>query len=550
MGISRLSFRHPARVPVRRRRLALGLAAVLGLGGLVETSVANTLTVTTCNDQYDPLNPRATWLRQQVAAASSGDTIDLTSLTCSTITLTHGAIPVSVANLEIDGPTGHTLTIDGNLQDRVFYQTASGGQLLLENLHIMRGASSGDGGCIFSDGTVHLFANVTVTGCYAVGAGGGIAAPYVQTNSSTIADNSGGGILAFGTRTSTPDAYLQNTTVSGNTGGAGLRGNPAGYLKISTSTIENNTLGSNGTSQCGGIDASTYTTSLVKLSYSNVVGNNGGTTHTGGICAGAVQLFHATVSGNKGGVGGIESQSTKGSGVLYDFYAQASTIGNNTGYIATAGVNAFSALVNSSTISGNQSAGAAGGIGARNLIMTNSTVSGNRGQGAGGISVLTLAKIYNSTIAFNADSDAGYNCGAGINGGYISSSPYSPSYLANFSIKSTIVAKNVCGNLNAESDVTAVNGSMLTASGSLIMASSMPSSSITADPQLLPLANNGGSVQTHALDSHSPALGVGSNPKGLGTDERGYPFQRTWVNGQVDIGAFQTQDRIFYNGFE
>ena len=67
---------------------------------------------------------------------------------------------------------------------------------------------------------------------------------------------------------------------------------------------------------------------------------------------------------------------------------------------------------------------------------------------------------------------------------------------------------------------------------------------------MLPLADNGGSVKTHALGPHSPAIGLGSNLKSLVYDGRGFPFPRTWVNGKADIGAFQTQDRIFYNGFE
>ncbi|MBP0018297.1 MAG: CHAT domain-containing protein [Cyanobacteria bacterium SBLK] len=52
------------------------------------------------------------------------------------------------------------------------------------------------------------------------------------------------------------------------------------------------------------------------------------------------------------------------------------------------------------------------------------------------------------------------------------------------------------------------------------------------DPQLLPLADNGGSTQTHALRSTSPALNTGNST--LATDQRG--FSRGFF---PDIGAFE-----------
>lgn len=546
---------HP-RIHIRRRRLVLGLTAILGLGGLCEQACATNWVVGTCTDGIDGNHPYATWLRRAVGEAQSGDIIDMTGLTCSTITLVNGAIPIGVANLEIDGPTGSTLTIDGNHQDRVFNQTASGGQLLLSNVTITHGQTSGNGGCIQSVGTVHLFENVTVTGCSAGGKGGGIAAHYVQTDRSTIKYNQGGGIYVSGLRTgyNAEDALIQNTTISGNTGGAGLLGKSPDYLKIDNSTIKNNTFGIYA-GVCGG--------SKVVLSYSNVVGNNSSSTspsgsNPSGIIAGTAQLFHVTVSGNTGG-DAIHIQSCSESG--YDLDAEESTIADNTG----GGIFAETALIQSSTISGN----VGGGIDVQTaLLMTNSTVSGNKGTCIGGIAIggtisengTGTAKLYNSTVAFNTSSNYGGSgtskgsgtvyCGGGISGGYVSSDPYVSSYFANISLTSTIVANNVGGTLSKESDVVESSSSALSASNSLVMFSNMPNSSIKSDPQLLPLANNGGSVLTHALGPHSPALGVGSNPKGLGTDERGAGFPRTWANGQVDIGAFQSVDEIFKNGFD
>jgi hypothetical protein len=68
------------------------------------------------------------------------------------------------------------------------------------------------------------------------------------------------------------------------------------------------------------------------------------------------------------------------------------------------------------------------------------------------------------------------------------------------------------------------------------------------DPQLLPLANNGGPTQTHKLATTSPAIDAGSNSKGLLSDQRGGGFVRTFNDPGVpnaadgtDIGAFELQ---------
>ncbi len=480
----------------------------------------------------------------------------MTELSNCTITLTDGAIPIAVNNLEFVGPTGQTLTIDGKSSDRVFNHTGTG-DLLFENLKIAHGKTAGNGGCIQSAGTVSLFVNVTISGCSAGGKGGGIAAPYVQTNHSTISNNVGGGIYASGTRTSAPDAYLENSTISGNTGGAGLAGNCVGRATIQNSMIENNT----SSTTSGGINMCCFgpdNASAVDVSYSSVVGNNGNTVDrfSGGICAENVYLFRSNVSGNKGTVGGILTGRFTGNDAGYDFSANRSTIANNTGYAETGGVSSRLASFEYSTISGNQSAQSEGGIRATTSRFVNSTISGNHGYRGGGIST-NVATFFNSTVAFNATSNVagkGHGFNYFYSGGITNLDVQCPYCNPSISMASTIVANNGAGILNTESDVYVVKTSTLTgtliAFNSLIMSSNVPSSSLTADPLLLPLASNGGPVQTHALSPHSPAIGTGSNPKALGFDERGSGFARSWVNGQTDIGAYQTQDRIFYNGFQ
>jgi hypothetical protein len=65
----------------------------------------------------------------------------------------------------------------------------------------------------------------------------------------------------------------------------------------------------------------------------------------------------------------------------------------------------------------------------------------------------------------------------------------------------------------------------------------------TLDPLLAPLADNGGPTLTHALLADSPAYGLGSNPLGFATDQRGASSGRTFL-GRIDIGALETQSVV------
>jgi hypothetical protein len=65
----------------------------------------------------------------------------------------------------------------------------------------------------------------------------------------------------------------------------------------------------------------------------------------------------------------------------------------------------------------------------------------------------------------------------------------------------------------------------------------------TDDPLLGPLGDNGGPTLTHALLSNSPAFGLGSNPYGFTTDQRGASNGRAFF-GRIDIGAFELQSLV------
>ena len=94
--------------------LRVVVATAVVLGGMVGAVVvapgvaaASTLTVTNCNDSG------AGSLRQAVADANSGDTINFAlSPSCSVITLTSGTIDIAT-DITIDGPGSATLAVSG-----------------------------------------------------------------------------------------------------------------------------------------------------------------------------------------------------------------------------------------------------------------------------------------------------------------------------------------------------------------------------------------------------------------------------------------------------
>jgi hypothetical protein len=186
----------------------------------------STIHVTRCDDEARPGT-----LRRAVLTAHSGDIIDLGGLVCSTLTLSSGAIAVTVDDLTVQGPRSGTLTIDGHLTDRVFAHSGRG-TLDIRDLHISRGRLEADaayGGCIHSTGSIALTRS-TVTLCAAVGhdkaAGGGVAALHdLSMQSSELSANiasvtggeptalvaAAGGALVHGHMT------LRDSALSGNT---------------------------------------------------------------------------------------------------------------------------------------------------------------------------------------------------------------------------------------------------------------------------------------------------------------------------------------------
>lgn len=510
---------------------------------------AATVSVTSCVDNASSATTAGT-LRYAVVNAVNGDVIDLSACNASTITLTQGALPVSVDDLSISAGAGNHVTIDGNGSDRVFYLTGPGtgtnNVLALSYLTIQNGnaplltspystTAFAAGGCILARKDGVALYNSTVTGCRAVIANG-------------IAE--GGGVLVYG------GLYLYASTISNNVASSGKTGTGTskygaiaggaitqGPAYLYSSHITGNSVTVSGGGQiadAGGLfalsPATVYFSTIANNSIQMNVGTSGSGRYLavgGGLSAKyGANLLASTISGNRVTCPGANVSSLNA-------YCLAGGIVNGYG----PGTAKAALSVSYTTISGNHADLIGGGVLSKYaLSLTQSTISGNSAEGGGGLAQKYLAAgqgatIYNSTIAANTATYAGagiYDFPTAPSGG--------PTAPAPITLVSSIVANNSSGG--TPDDVYLRNSYSLTIAGSndLVMAASsnvtLPGGTLSADPLLAPLANNGGPTLTMGLLAGSPALGVGINPNAYTNDQRGPGFPRT-VGGLTDIGAFQ-----------
>ena len=213
-------------------------------------------------------------------------------------------------------------------------------------------------------------------------------------------------------------------------------------------------------------------------------------------------------------------------------------------------------------VSGQEGRESGGGIyNAGTLRLTNSTVSGNSAFNGGGISnfdtgTLTLT---NSTVSGNSATDAAggiYNRGTiNVSNSTISGNSATVAYSGIYNegtatLKNTIVANSPSpgGNCGGGGTIPATNitdgGYNLDSDGSCGFGTTNHSLSGTMDnplnPQLGPLANNGGPTKTHALLAGSPAINKGVAVAGITTDQRGVARPQ---GAAPDIGAFEVDTK-------
>jgi CSLREA domain-containing protein len=357
----------------------------------------------------------------------------------------------------------------------------------------------------------------------------------------------GGGIfIDSGTLTMTSCLLSGNVTGTGassTSGGSGSGGEGGGIgIRVGTITMTNTSV----------INNTTGTSQVASASERGSGGGGAGIMIDSGAGeTGAVTVINCTISGNHTGDGnGFAGQAGRGAGL------------NN--------VSSTNLTIIGSTISGNTTGnglnGSESGVGA-GLVNTNSaitriinsTISGNS-LGTSGFA--NGAGIWNSSQIFLTNSTVVLNAGTGLNGGGIQQFNNSSSA----TLRNSIVALNTGydlagGTYNSQGHNLIGNGDGATGFSSGI-GDQVGTAASPLNPQLRPLANNGGLTPTHALLSNSTALDAGDNcvtdaahcgdanlPQ-LTTDQRGAGFNRM-VDGPdadttatVDIGAYETQRTI------
>jgi len=287
-------------------------------------SPATTRVVANCDDSG------AGSLRDTINAADSDDTIDLTQLDCSRITLSSGEIVFGQANLAITGPGSGRLTINGNLASGVFVDIGSGTLKVqgvsIENGFKYRTSDDALGGCVHAQGNA-TFDDVQMRNCNALSTGnraalggavwaGGqvVLQDSVVTGSMAKATGygyaSGGGVYARDSTTSLYSTISNNVAISESatpTFGGGL-------FVWNGGLILGSTISGNQAARMGGIATKGSTTATLTMINSTVSGNVAN--RFGGIFSvGKLDLYNSTIAFNTSHEWDIGSGYYLGAGV-------------------------------------------------------------------------------------------------------------------------------------------------------------------------------------------------------------------------------------------
>ena len=336
-------------------------------------------------------------------------------------------------------------------------------------------------------------------------------------------------------------------------GGGGVRNR--GTLTITDGVVTANAVDPLSSGAGGGICHRAGTLTLVR---SHVDGNQSGAT-AGGIFVGsgiglgsppaALVVNDSTVSENQtgGAGGGIYTGGSNVPGKPLITVARSTIAGNVASTQDGGGIRMGRGTlsISDSTVSGNSAANLGGGVvffdAGLGHTFANVTISGNQAVRGGGLEFFPtvngtpVPSLDNCTIAGN------------VAHGVVNSTPaFGGGVEANLSIANSIIARNV-SDLDQGADCV---GTLTSGGYNLIqdtrgcMITGDTTGDITGDdPQLGPLAENGGPTETHALfpgspaiDAGSPALAGSGNGACEEADQRGVARP---VGPRCDIGAFE-----------
>jgi len=417
-------------------------------------------------------------LREAIGFVFAGDAVTFVpSLSGQTLVLDAGEVAIA-KNLMIDGDVdndGHPdITIDADSQSRIFLVDDGGGT---PNRDVrLSGLWLKKGVTDGAGGAVLNRENLVMVDS------------ILQENGTTGDDGNGGAIASGpGNLTITASIVVDNSTAGDQCAGGGIF-NDGGTLRITASIVaQNKTTGFD--SRGGGI----YSRNGQLIVRTTDIDDNASQGSGGGIFVldgGSFTIAQSTIRYNT-----IEDVGRGGA-----IFANTSIITPST---------PFGTIVNS-TIHGNHAADEGGGV-----------------YLFGG-----LLRISNSTITSNT---------GGAPGGGIASDGRFPEERSRIELASSIVASNVPNDVDVDFFFGPVNplnseGGNVIGTGNATGAFGASEVIGAADPMLGNLDDNGGETPTRVPLAASPAIGAGSNPRHLTTDQRGRA--RTF-GGSTDAGAVE-----------
>lgn len=297
---------------------------------------ANAIVVHNCNDSGSGS------LRNALGNANSGDTIDLTQLSCSQITLTTGSILFDQTTITLQGPGAKYLSINGGDTYAPLLHSG-GGSLYINDLTVEHGtkyftdAQTDDarGGCIFSSGSVFL-SDSTVSYC-------------AVNNTSSTHVAKGGAIYAY-VGVSLSNSSVTNSKALGPGWGGGIYS--PGFVDVTDSFIGGNYSYEKG----GGV----YALDGLNVKYSTIDSNKAHYSAGGAFASGNVLITNSTISNNVAdGRGGGVFISEGSSATVAPTILSSTVSGNNAywggGVFVTDYLGAFDARIANSTIAFNHS---------------------------------------------------------------------------------------------------------------------------------------------------------------------------------------------------
>jgi hypothetical protein len=448
----------------------------------------------------------------QFGPAVQGKTINLLTFSnpgASTLIVPQPAGPSALlitSTITIQG-TGETITRGGTAGFRLFQVTA-GGRLTLSNLTLSNGLARGGvgapggggaaglGGAIYNQGRLEILGTTLVGNTAEGGAGGPTGGDFRGFG--------GGGLGQAGVDGGGPNGGVAGGPGPGFGGGGG-----GGNLGLGRAAQDGGFGGGGG----GGI--------------AGFGGGNGGFGGGGGDVFGGNSGFGGFGGGNGSPAGTTDGNAGSGAGMGGAIFNQGGTV-----------------IIRNSTITGNVAAGGGGANG------------GQAGGGFGGgvfnlngplvLDQVTIARNtvaagvpVGSGVANTADGGAVYNLSLDVGSATANqSAEFSPgnSILADSTGGADVVNHQLNGTATVNATQPNIASTAVTNTGGAVAGTTIT----IADPNLGPLADNGGPTRTMALNPGSLAIDAGSKISDLSDDQRGPGFSRI-SNGAADLGAFEFQ---------